>query len=234
MQAGDVIPVTYTASNYDDSQFPRATITDAEGNEIATSPVNLVAVGTKGFYRSLEAIFPAEQPWVDVFVEVFSDSGHTVQSTSLGATDYAVYATGGGSSSTLPSIFNVVGIVDGQGCAELPIQDVIVQNSDRTITVRLVEGVETGEPFDLTGNTLIEFRFRNTDGTVLSITSDDEGAPVQVVSARAGKLLCVLTAEQTAALLAQAPSPFVIIVTKVEGVTVVNLPTQLAVEEQDI
>lgn len=222
------IPVLYQAADYDSDQFPVATIVDENGDEIDGSPVNLASVDDSGLYLANNVAMPASAPRVSINTAVYSDEGHTTLSDE-GGTNEQFYAVDPG----FPPAGVVIGMVEQDLCSPFPRQDTIIQGSDRTISVRLIQETN-GEPFDLSGATLLEFRFRNADGSVLSLKSTDAGSPVQVISATLGKLLCVLTAAQTVLLKPLNPSPFSIKVTQPEGVTIVNLPTQLAVEAEAI
>jgi hypothetical protein len=233
MQAGDIIPLKTQVATYDDTLFPLATVYDADGVEITDSPFALDAVDDSGYYSSQEAVMP-DSPWVAVDIKFYTDSDHTTLSDEIGGTDYLVYLTSSSGGTSLPPTSNMVGVVDGAGCpGSSVIEDVITRGSARTLTMRIVEEI-SGEPFSLSGATLLECRFLNADGTVLSVKSSDAGSPVEVVSAGAGKMLCVLTASQTALLAVRTPSPFSVKITKSSGVTVVNFPTQLSVQQQDV
>ncbi len=231
MNAGDKIPVQTQLADYNDAQYPLATVTDADGTEISGSPFPLTPVDSTGFYNNIDAIMP-DSPWVSVVIKTYQDSGHTSLSDSEGGTDYNVYLTGSSSGGSLPTSSAITGLIETDTCEPGPIQDTVIKGSDRTLTVRLVQDID-GNPFNLNGASLIEFRFRNADGTILSLKSTGVGNPVQIVSAAGGKLLCILTAAQTLLLASLIPSPFTIKVTQSAGLTLANLPTQLAVVEQD-
>lgn len=231
MEVGDKIPVVVQLGDYDDSQFPLATIFDADGNEIDGSPFTLDADDDTGGYSNTEAIMP-DSPWVRVTVIIYSDIDHTELSDSAGGSAYEVYLTGASAGGSLPTASAITGIIESDVCNPTLIEDTIIQGSDKTLTVRLVQDID-GNPFSLNGASVLEFRFRNTDGTILSLKSTDDDEPVQIVSAAGGKLLCVLTAAETELLAPLIPSPFTIKVTQSIGITIANLSTQLAVEEQE-
>jgi hypothetical protein len=93
---------------------------------------------------------------------------------------------------------------------------------------------DKGDPFSLTDASQITFKFRKTDGTILTLNLTDGGAPVQIVNAAAGKVLCKITAVQSALLAARIPAPFSIIITATAGKTVVNVSTQLAIVDEEV
>lgn len=230
MDVGDKIPVQTQAGNYIVDQFPLAYIVDADGDPIVGSPFEMTP-NEVGYYENTTALMP-DSPWVAIDIISYSDAEHTEISQALGGDNYVVYLTSTGGSS-FPPTSNIVAVVEPDGCSQAPIQDTIVKGSDRTLTVRLVEN-SGGEPFSLADWTEIVFRFRNADGSVLEISTEDAGSPVQVVSEGAGRILCVLTGAQTEDLAARIPAPFSIVVTKDDVITVVNVPSQLAIEDQEI
>ena len=234
MQIGDAIPVTTQMANYSIDQYPVAVIRDINGDEIPGSPVNLVPEDETGGYVGEDEVSMPDSAWVRVNIVVYADEEHTEISSMNGGTNYQVYLTATESSgSGIQNASNIVGVVDADGCSDFPVQDTVIQGSDRTLTARLIQSAN-GVPYSLSGVTEIEFRFRNADGSVLSLKLTDDDSPVTIVSAVAGQMACVLTAEQTALLAPRIPAPFTIVVTKPSGIAVVNIPTQLAVEEQDV
>lgn len=234
MQIGDKIPVTTQMANYSIDQFPVAVLRDINGDEIPGSPVNLVPEDETGGYNGEDDVFMPDSAWVRVNIVVYADEEHTELSSINGGENYQVYLTaveesGGG----LQNASNIVAVVEPDACSEYPIQDTIIMGSDRTLTVRLIQNAN-GVPYDLSGATEIEFRFRNADGTVLSLKDTDDDTPVEVINAVAGQLACSVTAEQTALLAPRIPAPFTIKVTKPSGIAVINVLTQLAIEEAAI
>lgn len=81
---------------------------------------------------------------------------------------------------------------------ESPIK--IIKGEDRTLSVQLVTEGEDGvlNPFDLTGFTEIEARFRKADNTILSKLQSMSG--IVVTNAVLGMLNVVLTDTETALL----------------------------------
>lgn len=229
MNIGDTLPLFVQLGDYSAGQFVRAFVSDANGAPLPTSPVNLIAADATGNYKNLSLSMP-NTPWVYAKFAVYTDNTYTTLSPSEGGNDSTFYL-----SNFVPPYSNIVGVIDGDQCNDQgqTLQDVILKGSDRVLTVRLTLQTLNGSPFDLTGTTLVEFRFRNADNTVLSLKSTDVGAPVNVVVPAAGRLTCKISATQSLLLAALAPSPFTIIVTK-GTVTVVNMPTQLGVEQQDV
>ena len=233
MQIGDPIPLFYQLTDYSTGQFVRAFVVNAAGATVAGSPANLTSADSSGLYKNTGLVMP-NTPWVHAKYAVYTDGTYTVLSSGEGGGDQTIYLdSGGGGTTVLPPASNIVGQIESDGCSFFPIQDTITQGSDRTLTVRLIQD-DSGDPFDLTGYTLISFRFRNADGSVLVLSSTDIGSPVQVLSATGGKMLCLLTSDQTMLLNTQTPSPFSIVVTQPAGITVCNLPTQLSVQQQDV
>lgn len=228
MRVGDALPLFDQFGDYMEGLFVKAYVQDPSGNPITGSPVVMADIGSGG-YRNTTLLMP-NVPWVWAQYLVYTDGTYTTLSNLEGGNDQIFERS---DSNIFPQSSNVTGVVEGEGCAPFPIQDVVVQGSDRTIMVRLILNA-LGDPLDISDATLLEFRFRNTDGTVLSLKSTDIGNPVQIVSGAAGKLLCTLTAVQTALLKVQSPSPFTIKVTLPSGVIAINLPTQLAVDEQEV
>jgi hypothetical protein len=230
MNVGDKLPLFYQAASYATGLFVQATVVDASGNPLVGSPFNLSAQNTTGLYGNTTPTMP-NSPWVYVNYLAYTDSGHTVLSGSSGATDDIIFLIpNGGNVTIFPNVSNITGVIEsGDQCQIFPIQDTITMGSDRTLAVRLEDAA--GNPFPLTGWTLIDFRFLNADGTVLSLTT---AGPVNVVNAAAGQLTCMLTAAQTLLLSPSIPAPFTVVVTQPSGLTVVNFPTQLAIIQADV
>lgn len=232
LSVGDFIPLSYKAADYSDDQFVRAFVTDEDGDPITGSPFDLTPNAT-GQYVNTEGVMPNKS---SIFVEynAYSDSGYTTLSERLGGSDDTFSLLPSVSSSGLPPATDIVAYVQADECSQSPIQTTIVQGSDRALFVRLVEEAG-GNPFSLGDATLVEFRFRNADGTILSLKTTDSGAPVAIVSpATAGRVRCTLTAAQTLLLAPRTPAPFTIVVTLSSGKTIINVPTQLAIVEQDV
>lgn len=231
---GDPIPLYDQLVDYDDTKFVRAYVTDSDGVAISGSPFSMPAIGVNGLYGTRVALMP-NKPWVQAQYIVYDDSGFTTRSETEGGWAQAFFLDQGGSSSSSPATSNILAFVDPDGCSQSPIQDTIVQGTTRVLTIRLAEQAG-GNPFTLYEDevTAIEFRMRNEDGSALSINLDDAGSPIAIVNEGAGQMTVKITDEQTAVLLPQLPSPATIIVTKSSGTTVINLPTQIAVEEAEV
>lgn len=234
MIIGDKIPVSTQRANYSDDEYPVAYIYDIDGEEIPGSPVNLEARGDEGEFVGADPVYMPDSPYVDVYIRTYVDEAHTVLSSQNGGENYRVFltaveASGGG----VQNAAQIIAVVEPGECSDFPIQDTIIQGSDRTLVIRLIQN-GLGVPYDLSGVTEIEFRFRNADGTVLSLKLSDEEDPVDILNAVAGMLSVSLTAEQTLELAPRTPAPFTIKVTKPSGIAVINVPTQVAVEEQDV
>lgn len=229
LKAGDKIPLFAATANYSSDQFCRAFLTDAAGNPLSGSPAALTPDST-GEYSNRTVLMP-QSPWVQAKFIFYEDSGFTILSTSQGQSNALFFLQT--AKNLFPAFTNITGVIEGMPCTSMPIQDTITQGSDRVLLVRLLRD-SCGDPFDISAATLVEFRFRNQDGTVLSLKTTDAGPPVTIVSGPAGSLSCMLSKTQTALLATQIPAPFSVIVTLPGGVTVVNFPTQLAVEEQDV
>jgi hypothetical protein len=108
--------------------------------------------------------------------------------------------------------------------------DTIVKGSDRTLSVRLQN--PDGSPFDLSTTTEIQANFLNDDLTILTLSSEDLGAPIEITVAQAGKLTISLEADETSLLKAQDPAPFSMVLTTSNGMLVVNIKDQLVVEDE--
>lgn len=231
LAAGDVIPLFCQLANYDATKYVRAFVQDASGAPIAGSPFALVADGATGSYRNVAAIMPVT-PWVEAKYAVYDDAGFTTLSGASGGDSEVLFLTTAinPAASSQPQTSNIVGFVDPDSCNDSPIEDTIVQGSTRLLAIRLASALG-GNPFNLTGASAIEFRMRKTDGSILSVSLLDF---VIIVNAGGGQITVTLSAAQTALLAAGVPAPATIKVTLAGKVTVVNLSTQLAVEEAEI
>jgi len=222
MKTGDLIPTYFQLFDCDITQYVRAFVRNDANAQIAGSPVNLPLVGSLGLYGVASLVFPATK-FVTVQYIVYSDPAYTIISPSEGAGADTFFQDP--SPGTTPPTSNIIGQLD----AEFPVppnngvQDIIVKGSDRILLVRLETG-DNNEPFDLTQTTAIAANFYNADGTILTVAGT-------VVVAQAGKMSIALTAAQTAALLAQTPVPFSIVLTTTGGILAVNMPNQLAVQD---
>lgn len=228
---GDTLPLYAQLATYDASKFVRAIVTDSNGDEIADSPFDLLPVGILGNYRSLDGLMPA-RPWLNVKYLVYSDEDYTTLDTANGGSNESFYTDFSPSVVPyIPPISNIVAFVDGDGCSMFSaVEDTIVQGSARTLLIRLASDVG-GAPFNIENASEVEFRMRNTDGSVFS-TGLTGG--VQVVNAGGGQIAVILSGAQTVLLAAAIPSPATIKVTINSKVTVINLPTQIAVEEAEV
>lgn len=229
-QVGQPIPVHYQAANYDSTQFPRAVLMMANGNPHPDSPVDLEAANDTGLYLPAEPVAMPNTPWVLATICVYADSDHEELSTSLGADDQTYELTPESNAGAVPSYIQA--FLEPDSCNPGIIQDTIIQGSDRTLTVRLVDAQNI--PFDLEGATEIEFKFRKENGTALSLKLTDVGNPVVIINALSGIVECTLTAAQTLLLAARTPAPFSIVVTQPVGTTVINVATQLSIEPQEV
>jgi hypothetical protein len=231
LNPGQPLPIQSQTADYSTDQFAQATVLDAHGNPITGSPFTLTP-DSLGFYSCSTAVMP-NTPWVSVAVRFYSDSGFTSLSTTEGGTDYNVYLTlaGTGPSSFIKSV--ITAVLNGDICEDLPVQDVIVAGSDRTLQIRLQ--FPDGNPLDLSYCAQLVCRFRNADGTVLALSLTDIGNPIKILNPGGGQFSCDITKVQSALLATQTPAPFSIVVTTSQyGVTVINCPTQLAVEEPEV
>lgn len=82
VKEGDFIRCRLQLFNGATNQFPQATLRDADGTELSGSPVNLTHVA-KGLYSDSSIAMP-HTAQVDVTYVVYTDSGHTTESTVLG------------------------------------------------------------------------------------------------------------------------------------------------------
>lgn len=231
---GDAVPLYLQLYDNATDKFVRTTVRDATGAQITGSPVDLTHVAL-GLYQSLALVMPATK-FVTVQYIVYDDSGYTVISSSEGAgSDTFLYASTQGGVIAVPMYApaTIIGTLESDLPPIQGLQDQLIQGADRTLVVRLIDRVN-GEPVDLTAVSVIEFRFLNADGTVLSLKSNDPTVPVAVLVAKAGKLSCNVTKAQSALLMAQRPAGFTIGLTGLSGLTVVNLPNQLEVVESAV
>lgn len=228
MQVGDILPLYLQTPDYNNSVYVQATLRDQNNDVILGSPVNLSLLAN-GYYVNNSLFFPAGTQYVTAQYLVYSDSGHTELSGSEGA-----WAQTFKLSDSIPNFppGNVVGIENAEGCENGPIQDTIVIGSDHTLSLRLVDN--DGNPFDLTEASNIQFRFLNADGSVLALNLTDMSAPIRVVSAPAGTLICIITAAQSALLATNIPAPFSIVIVQSSGTTIVNISDQLAIEDANV
>lgn len=230
LNVGDPIPLLVQLATYDATKFVRAFVQNVAGDAIPGSPFDLTPDGDTGLYKNVDGVMP-NQPWIFAEYLVYDDSDYETLSEGNGGSGEVFYRNvTPGSTPYLPPTSNIVAIVEGDNCSSGPIEDVIVQGSARLLTIRLASAVG-GIPFDLTDADAIEFRMRNTDGSILSLDLDDN---VQVVNAGGGQIAVTLSAVQTAALAPAIPAPATIKVTIDTQVTVINLATQIAVEEAEV
>lgn len=228
LEIGDALPLFCQLATYDPDKFPQAVVLDATGTPIDDSPFDLVADDATGGYRNVAGIMTAS-PWLEVQYLVYDDSDHTELSDTDGGDSEAFFLTSA-PIRQFPPTSNIVAFVKPDNCSEGPIEDTIVQGSKRILLIRLADDVG-GSPFDLTDATAIVFRIRKTDGSILSVSLSDS---IEVVNAGGGQIAVTLSAAQTALLAPAVPAPATIKVTIDAGVTVINLPTQLAVEEAEV
>lgn len=227
-EAGDPIPLYNQLAFYDDSKYVRAFVTTPAGTAIAGSPFPLFADGVTGKYKNLFGQMPSE-PWVRVQYLVYNDAPYSVLSGADGGSSETIYTTEAGAAAEIPPS-NIVAHVSGDCCDELGvIEDKIVQGEDKTLLIRLAG--KDGSPFNLKDATGIEFRIRNIDGTVLSVDLD---STVVIENEGGGQISVALSATQTALLAPALPAPATIKVTIASKITLVNLSTQLAVEEVEV
>lgn len=231
LNVGDSIPLFNQLATYDATKYVRAYVQDPSGNPISGSPFNLSADGANGLYKNVSGVMP-NVPWILAQYLVFSDSGYTTLDWANGGNSEVFTRNLSLSAIYYPPTSNIVAFVEDQGCSPGgPIQDTIVQGAARSLTVRL-EAEVNGYAFNLTGATEIEFRMRNTDGSVLSLTLSDE--EIEILNAGGGQFVVAVTAVQSAALAAAIPAPATVKVIIDGQVTVVNMPFQLAVVEPEI
>lgn len=238
LDIGAVIPLFNQLADYNPDAFVRAFVYGSDGNPISGSPFNLLPVDLSGLYSNVTALMPS-LPWVIAKYAVFEDSGYTILSSSEGGCSETFYLNpnAGGS---FPLTNNIIGVVDDTENQDSPcpcpspiLKTSIIQGTDRILSVRLLD--VNLLPFDLTLATLVEFRFRKTDGTILSVKNTDSGTPVVIVDPPVlGQLTCRLTATQTALLAPRIPAPFTIVITLSTGIVAVNIDTQLAVLEKEV
>lgn len=233
VQVGGVLPLFTQLASYGETlpQYVRAFVEDPSGNPISGSPFALTAVGSTGKFRNVAAVMP-NQPWIYATYLVYDDAGFTTLSSANGASSEIFWrAIDPSETPYLPPTSNIVAFVgEGEPCVRGPVEDTIVQGAARLLTIRLAQSIG-GAPLDLTDATEIVFRMRNDDGSILEVSLDDT---LQIASAGGGQIVVGLSAAQTLALAPAIPAPATIVVTIDAQDTVINLPTQLAVEEAAI
>lgn len=230
LNVGDQLPLRLQVPTYDPALYVRAFVTDPLGNAIVGSPFNLTPDGSTGLYKNTAGVMP-NQPFVSCDVLVYSDSGYSVLSDTVGGTNFIFYRNvTPGTTPYLPPTSNIIGVVESDACERGFIEDTIIQGSSRLLTIRLLQEAG-GAPFDLTDATEIVFRMRKTDGTVLEVTNEDQ---IEILNAGGGQIVVTLSADQTAELAPAIPAPATIKVTIDSKVTIVNMASQIAVEEASI
>lgn len=222
LAVGDPMPLLNQIFDYASDVFPLAYIRDDATLPAPGTPVILTHVAL-GLYANITVPLPSSLFMSAQFV-VYDDSGHTVVSGSDGGSMGIIFQEGSPLSS-FPSDTGLVGIIDSLLVNPINgLQDVLVTNSDRVLNVRIARN-DTGDPFNLAGTTLLQFRFLNFDDTVTVIT----GA---VTSAGGGKASCVITKAQSSLFKPMNPSPFSVVVTQTGGQTVCNFPYQLEIQAE--
>lgn len=230
LNVGDILPLYNQLGDYNASKYVRAFVTDPDGAAIAGSPFNLLPSGSLGLYKNVSGLMP-NKPWVFAQYIVYDDAGYTQVSTSEGAACDTFYRNTE-SDIFLPVTSNIVAFVDSDDCSKSPIEDTIVQGCTRLLTIRLATS-PGGQPFPLVAADIedIEFRMRNIDGTILSVKMSDAGSPITIVNEGAGQITVELTSDQTLELAPASPAPATLRIESESGVTVVNIASQIAVEE---
>ena len=232
--ATESIPVYVQLANNDATKFPQANLSDAGGNTLVGSPLDLTHIAN-GLYSNLSLLMPPTK-FVDVQYVIYNDAGHTVVSgANAAAVDTIYFGGSGGSNIAAPKYpsANIIGSIDSDLIPIQGLQEVINKSADRTLIVRLITQND-GEPMDLSDVSAVEFRFLNADNSVLSIKTSDPTAPVAIISAEAGKISCDITSAQSALLMAQKPAPFSVVLTTLTGDVVVNFPNQLEIQEEAV
>lgn len=103
----------------------------------------------------------------------------------------------------------------------------VVQGEDKIIDLKIRD--ENGDPYDLTGYSAIEAKFKNTDGTLLTLAV---GTGVTVVSAILGRIQLSLTDLQTAELKAGDFMDFEVKITIGTSTQIVQFLRMLSVKKQ--
>ena len=235
MNVGDPIPLYFQLFDYNNYKFVQAFVRNSTGSQIAGSPLLLTLVGNGLYGGTLP--FPTESTFVTAQYIVYDNSELTSPSTSEGGGLEKFFVT-----QQLPSTINLPPYVPMIGYLEstLPqcplsngIEDILVINSDRVLTIRIVQD-PNGLPFDLTGFTNIQVKLLNADSSILTISYTDLSTPIVVANPAAGLFTCVVSAAQSALLMPQNPAPFSVAITQPVGVTIVNFPTQLQIQEESV
>lgn len=231
MQVGAPLPLSLQLADRNALKFVRAFLRDNTGAQIAGSPAAMPTVAN-GLYQNLSLSYP-NVPFLTVQYLVYDDSGFTTLSNTEGATGTTFFIdppppSAGSDLGFYP--INLIGVLDPNNNT-VPsingIQDTVVQNSDRNVTIRITN--PDGSPFDLTDTTQIKCRFLNADMSVLELTSTSGGNPVVVLNAEQGSFQCALTKVQTALLMPETPVAFSVVLVTTTGTLVVNFPYQLSV-----
>lgn len=236
MKIGNKIPLMLQLFNNESAKFVRAFVRNDANVAISGSPFTLTHLSL-GLYSNLSALFPATT-FVTVQYVIYDDAGFTTLSEGYEITQETFTIDPDVNSDR--SLNAIEGNLDSgelggfmENCCNSgnSFQDKVVKGSDRTITVRIVMAT-TKELFDLSTTSDIEARFLNEDDSILSVKMSDSGTPIIIVSAEGGRITVALTADQTADLMANDPAPFSIVLTTTDGTLILNLPTQLVVEDQ--
>jgi len=233
LQVGSTLPLYCQLSDYANNKYVKAFVRDKDNALIMDSPIELSLI-SNGLYYSKGLSFPPGTNWLSVQYIVYDDSDYSIISDSEGAGFNLFILASEQPFINFPPYTNIQAFVKADICQiECPISDTIIKGSDRSLIVNLVQTINC-QPYDLTNTSVIEFRFRNEDGTILSLKSTDESFPVQIINNILGKIICILTSAQTSLLMARIPAPFTIILTQNNGKTVINVPTQLAIIDSDV
>lgn len=236
MQVGAPLPLSLQLADRNAAKFVRAFIRDNTGAQIVGSPAAMPIVAN-GLYQNLSLSYP-NVPFLTVQYLVYDDAGFTTLSTTEGATSATFFIdppapTPGSGLGFYP--INLIGVLESNlnACPSINgIQDTVVQNSDRNVTIRITN--PDGSPFDLTNTTQIKCRFLNEDMSVLELTSTSGGNPIVVLNADQGSFQCSLTKVQTALLMPESPVAFSVVLVTSTGTLVVNFPYQLAVQVEAV
>lgn len=233
MQVGAPLPLSLQLADRNTGKYVQAFLRDNSGNQIAGSPAQLTPVA-QGLYQNLSLSYP-NVPFLTVQYIVYDDSGYTTPSTTEGAaqTTFFIDPPSSGSSNLGFYPINLVGVLESEMIPTINgIQDTLIQNSDRNLTMRITN--PDGSPFNLSTTTVITCRFLNADMSVLVINSTDGGAPITIINAQQGSFFCAITKAQSALMMPETPVPFSVILTTMTGQLIVNFPYQLSVVPQAV
>jgi hypothetical protein len=196
-QLGDNVSVALALGGRETNLYPRATIYDSDDNLLDTLDLDHVSAG---YYSNTTYTMPANEDFVLINYNVYTDAGHTSLSGDYQQVAEVVYLEPASAGSASVTAQEVVALVVSD-TNDVPNNEVdqldIYQGQDKSFAIRLIDA--NGEPFDLGTMTEITARFVKTTSGILAKTLTGGAIALNGDSA-VGKFTITLSDTDTATL----------------------------------